>query len=137
MLSVNHLFNRNSILFVGSDQEHLRQLAVMVKKDGFDHFLAYDMTKARQTIVDESPDVIFIDWEHSQEIENLCGLCKQPYATIFVIAENDTDSEEVFKLLRLGVDDFLKKPIDQYELRAKVHLGIKLSKAFRLSLIHI
>ncbi|MGB0521715.1 MAG: hypothetical protein ACPGJS_02085 [Flammeovirgaceae bacterium] len=131
MLTINHLLSRKSILFIAPDNEYLSQLTFMVKKEGYAHFFATDMARAKQIIQQEKPDIVFVSWEFRREVENLRGICEQPYSSLVIIAEEHIGSKEVFETLENGADDFLRRPLDAYQMKGKVHLAFRLTNAMR------
>lgn len=130
-MSILNIIDRKSILFVGSDNAYISELTLMIKEEGFTYFYATDMLQARKVIQSEQPDMAFITWEFHQQMEDFKGLCRAPYTTLILIAKADASSQEIYETLTLGGDDYVKEPLDQYKLKSKVHLGIRLTKATR------
>ena len=133
MINVNKLINRKSILFVASDNEYISRLTLMIKDEGYAHFIANDMAKARKIIPQEKPDVVLVAWEYHKQAENFRGLCKQPYSTVIVMADEHITSKALYEILELGIDDYLQEPLDEYMIKGKMRLYLRLTQAMRIS----
>lgn len=131
MYALTNIFNQKSILFISPDNRFISQMTFMIKEEGYVHFYANEIKEAQKIILRESPDLVLVSWDFHKTIENLRGLCQQPYSPIMVIADEGTLNKDIYQVLEAGADDYLKRPLDRYKLLAKIHLGLRLSKAMR------
>lgn len=96
---------------------------------GFDVGVAHDGNTAWELLRDHAPSLAVIDWE----MPGLDGpeLCRRIRSTpalahLYVILLTARSSRsDVVSGLEAGADDYLVKPVDPHELRARVNVGAR------------
>lgn len=116
------------ILLADNDPEHLEKLAELVKRLGHQPETARKGPRAVDLLRGGDVDLAVLDWampdldatDVLREAGEEMGL--SPY-TIILTAENS--SEDVVGALDSGADDFIARPVDADELRARINVGVR------------
>src|SRR5271169_2209544 len=99
------------ILVAEDDMVSRRRLEVNLQSWGYDVVLAIDGNEALRTLQgDEAPR------------EAVRKLKKEPYVYIVMLTARDR-KEDVVQGLDAGADDYLTKPYDAHELKARLRAG--------------
>lgn len=125
--------NVGKVLIVENDLPTLRALEQVLARDGrWDIKTAPNASDALSLARSYLPDVILSDYD----MPGMDGfeLCQEVKAdpdlgvSLFVILTAFSDTPRKVKGLRLGVDDYLTKPVDAPELLAKVHAMLRIKR---------
>jgi len=114
--------NKPLILII-DDLKSNRMIIKKVLKDNYDFIEASDGLEALEIIKDFTPDIILIDaimpnldgFSTIKQIRNIKKYKRTPILMITSLS----DLKVKIKALEYGVNDFLTKPFDKYELRAR------------------
>jgi putative two-component system response regulator len=117
------------ILVVDDEDRNLRLMELLLTSFGYDVITASNGEEALEKVHDISPDVILLDvmmpkidgFEVAKRLKGEEGTKIIP--VVMVTALNEV--EDRVKALEAGADDFLNKPVDKTELRARVQSLIK------------
>jgi two-component system, cell cycle response regulator len=116
-------------VLVAEDDPMLRRiLRSWLESWGYDVTVAEDGAKAWQAIQAEpAPQLLILDW--MMPIMDGLELCrrlrqrdKSPYQYILLVTAKD-DKQDLVRGLEAGADDYLSKPFDRNELRARLRTG--------------
>ena len=123
------------ILIVDDDAATLKLLAKSMEKWGYTVAIAENGRKALEQLNDAKFDMIVSDWL-MPEMDGL-ELCHQVrsqdlkhYIYIILISGQDTRTD-VVRGLEGGVDDFITKPLNLDELKARLEIGARIIKLER------
>ncbi|MGR3502129.1 PP2C family protein-serine/threonine phosphatase [Pseudaestuariivita sp.] len=108
-----------------------RILTSSLKRWGFDVVEAASGTEAMALCEEALPDLVLSDWmmpgmdglEFCTAFRALCGDKHYGY---FILLTSKHEKDEVARGLETGADDFLTKPFDASELRARIRAGGRL-----------
>ena len=120
--------SRNKILIAEDDPVSRRVLQAFLAKWGFEVISATDGTEAARVLEsDDTPRLAILDWMMPGiEGPELCRRVRQrtdrPYTYILLLTAR-TQKEDIFRGFASGADDYLTKPFDSQELRARLHVG--------------
>ena len=120
--------SRNKILIAEDDPVSRRVLHAFLAKWGFEVISATDGTEAARVLEsDDTPRLAILDWMMPGiEGPELCRRVRQrtdrPYTYILLLTAR-TQKEDIFRGFASGADDYLTKPFDSQELRARLHVG--------------
>jgi two-component system, cell cycle response regulator len=116
------------ILIAEDDPHQARQLDVLVRSWGYDPVVVHDgLSAVRALHAPDSPRLVLLDWV----LPGLDGIrvCREvreeqdrPY-TYVVLVTGQGGRPERLAGLEAGADDFLAKPVDPPELRARLNAG--------------
>jgi sigma-B regulation protein RsbU (phosphoserine phosphatase) len=121
-----------SILVVDDSKAQRVMLAATLKRWGYLVKQAQDGMEALALCKQEVFDIILSDWM----MPNLTGiefcaafrkLDKAAY-TYFILLTSKTEKNEIAHGLEIGADDFLSKPVDSSELKARIRAGLRMTK---------
>ena len=118
------------VLVVDDSKLQRKLLSIALKKWGFEVTEAEGGEEALGLAAQNRPDLVLCDWmmpgmsglELCQRFRELDG---DEY-TYFILLTSKSDKEEVARGLDSGADDFLSKPVDNNELRARITAGERL-----------
>ena len=123
------------ILLVEDDATTLALLEKSLLKWGYETVTATDGSKAMSVLEQTQVDMIVSDWLMPRM--NGLELCEQVrnlelnhYIYIILISAQDTRTD-VVRGLEGGVDDFIAKPLNLEELRARLEIGVRVIKLER------
>lgn len=121
-----------SILVVDDSASYRFLLVNLLKKWNFSVFEAENGEEALDILADNSINMVISDWEMPvMDGLKLCSTIRKNYSDRYIYLVLITVRQSVEDLitgLDVGADDFLSKPINQSELRARLHAGERILK---------
>ena len=125
--------NRSRVLVVDDDPLSRKLLEEVLDSAGYEVDGASDGHEALGRVRVHRPDVVVTDWQMPKmDGLTLCRILKGTDETRFtyvIMASTLGETEAKVTGLETGADDYLVKPIDPVELRARVRVGLRLQKA--------
>jgi len=118
------------ILVVDDDRFILEFVKIVLTKEGFEVLSADNGQKGLDIAIKEKPDIILADL--MMPVMDGAELCKKVKSipslneTLFLVLSAKTDKNDRIKLLNLGADDFITKPVSKGELIAKINAFIRI-----------
>jgi two-component system, cell cycle response regulator len=119
---------KKRILVAEDDPVSRRLLEVFLVKWGFEVVLATTGVQALQLLERmDAPRLALLDWmmpgmEGVQVCQKLREFKDRPYVYVMLLTAR-TQKEDLLQGLESGADDYLTKPFDSQELRARLHVG--------------
>ncbi|WP_348541091.1 PP2C family protein-serine/threonine phosphatase [Thalassococcus arenae] len=118
------------ILVVDDSRLQLRILSSMLEKWGFEVIQADSGRQALDLCRQSPPDIVLSDWI----MPGMTGLdlCQAFRARsvgnfgYFILLTSKSDKEDIARGLDAGADDFLTKPVNPAELRARINAGARI-----------
>ncbi|NRB04007.1 MAG: fused response regulator/phosphatase [Rhodobacteraceae bacterium] len=118
---------KEQVLVIDDSALQRRILCSAVKRWGFDVLEAASGEEAVQLCKQAKPDVVLCDWM-------MPGMTGLEFCTIFremtadrygyfILLTSKSEKEDVAQGLQSGADDFLSKPVNNHELRARIASG--------------
>lgn len=112
------------VLLVDESRLQRRILSAALKRDGFDVWEAGSAEEALEICAKHMPDLVLADWilpdrDGYDFCEAFRGIPTE-YYRYFVILTAKSEKDQVVQALKQGADDFLLKPVDAHELRARM-----------------
>lgn len=115
------------VLIVDDSRLQRKILSSSVKRWGFEVFEADSAESALEMCTELQPDLVLSDWmmpgmnglEFCNAFRDLSG---ERYG-YFILLTSKSEKDEVAMGLEAGADDFLTKPVDANELRARITAG--------------
>jgi CheY-like chemotaxis protein len=118
------------LLIAEDDPVSRRVLEASLRKWGYDLVVACDGDQAWQALTEPGPpDLAILDWmmpgmDGVEVCRRLRGLpARRPVYVILLTAKGGR--EDIVEGLQAGADDYITKPFDRDELRARVQVGIR------------
>lgn len=133
--TAEHTTRPASILIVDDSRDNRNLLAVMLGNEGFELLTAASGEEALAIIARSAPNLVLLDvLMPGMDGCEVAGAIKDNPATrtipvIMVTAHDDRDARRA--CLAAGVEDFLTKPVDQFELCMRVRNLLRLHAAIR------
>lgn len=120
------------ILVVDDESANVELLKVLLKREGYVVVTASDGQQALDMVEREHPDLVLMDvmmpklsgFEVCDQIKQNKATRLTPVVLITALAE----SEDRIQGINAGADDFLTKPVNQHELRARVNSLVRLKR---------
>jgi diguanylate cyclase (GGDEF)-like protein len=119
---------KKRILIAEDDPVSRRLLEVFLLKWGFEVVVATNGTDALQLLERmDAPRLAVLDWmmpglEGVQVCQKLRAATDRPYVYVLLLTAR-AQKEDLLHGLECGADDYLTKPFDAQELRARLHVG--------------
>ncbi len=111
------------ILIVEDDDLMVKILEFIITKEGYLLFIAKDGIEAIKMLEEHKPDMLITDimlpYKSGLEIINYTKQ-NSPNVRIIVISALGGEERTVAEAFELGVDDFISKPFNPYELILRV-----------------
>ncbi|MCW8842399.1 MAG: fused response regulator/phosphatase [Rhodobacteraceae bacterium] len=123
------------VLLVDDSRLQRRILSASLKRDGYEVLEAGSGQEALDICRKYAPDLVLSDWmmpgmdglEFCRAFRALSG---ERYG-YFILLTSKSEKAEVVKGLESGADDFLSKPVNVHELRARINAGDRILKMQR------
>lgn len=128
-----------NILIAEDDRISARILDHHIKKWGYETKLAHDGQEAWQILETDQPEMALLDWV-MPEINGLeiCRRLRQKnrhkefeYTYIILLTAKD-ERDDLIQGLNSGADDYVTKPFDLLELKARLNAGRRIVELYRL-----
>ena len=120
---------RPKILVVDDEERNLRLMEAMLIPLGYDVIPAHNGLEALEKVQTSPPDVILLDIMMPEmdgyEVAIKLKADEESKIIPIVMITALKDLEDRVKALEAGADDFLSKPVDKTELRARVQSLLK------------
>lgn len=119
---------KNKVLIAEDDPISRRLLEVFLAKWGYDVVVVTTGTEALQLLLrNNAPRLAVLDWmmpglEGVQVCQRIREQKDRPYTYLLLLTAR-TQKEDLLRGLESGADDYLTKPFDAQELRARLHVG--------------
>src|SRR3989339_192226 len=126
---------RHKILIADDDIETLELIELALKQDEHEIITTFDGSSALKKAQEIKPDLVLLDCDMpNMNGYDVCKNIKKDHSTCFipVILLSGTRTKVYDKIvgLQVGADDYMVKPFDSDELRARVTHSIQRSKEF-------
>ena len=118
----------NRILIAEDDPVSRRMLEAFLQKSGYQVVTAVDGVDALRILEsEEAPALAVLDWmmpglEGPQVCQRVRARPDRPYTYILLLTGR-SQKDDLLRGLESGADDYLTKPFDAAELRARLHVG--------------
>jgi two-component system cell cycle response regulator len=118
----------NRILIAEDDPVSRRMLEAFLQKWGYHVVAAADGVDALRILESEdAPELAILDWmmpglEGPQVCQRVRAHPDRPYVYILLLTAR-SQKDDLLRGLESGADDYLTKPFDAQELRARLHVG--------------
>jgi two-component system, cell cycle response regulator len=119
------------ILIAEDDPVSRRALETFLRKWGYQVTVACDGVQAWDALQQEgAPKMALLDWmmpgmDGVQVCEEVRKRAPEPYVYILLLTAKDR-KEDVIKGIEAGADDYLTKPFDMHELKARLRTGARI-----------
>ncbi|HLY61472.1 MAG TPA: response regulator [Terriglobia bacterium] len=119
------------ILIAEDDPASRRLLQVMLQKWNFDVDVATNGAEAWQMLQSEAaPRIAILDWmmpemDGIQVCQKIRELRAEPYTYVILLTARG-QKEDVVEGIEAGADDYLSKPFDSGELKARLRSGMRI-----------
>lgn len=127
---------RPLILIVDDSRDNINVIEAMLEPHGFDYFTLSDPTGIHDAMQFRTPDLVLLDLYMPQQsgLETLRGLKKDARfeSTPVIMLTGESDKEMLSLCLDAGAMDYLNKPVDPVELRARIRSALKIATLNRL-----
>ena len=120
--------DQRRVLIAEDDPVSRHMLESFLKKWGYEVISASDGTEALRILQGpHAPQLAVLDWMMpGMEGPEVCRRMREhpdwPYVYILLLTAR-TQKTDILRGLESGVDDYLTKPFDSQELRARIHVG--------------
>lgn len=118
------------ILIIEDDTEIARLTEMYLQSEGYQTTIVYDGCEAISAIKESSPDLILLDLMlPGVDGFDICAQARQFYSgPIIVLTAREDEISEV-SLLKLGADDYLRKPAKPHIMSARIEALLRRTKA--------
>lgn len=119
-----------AILVVDDSKSYRFLLVSLLRKWNFTVFEAEDGQQALEMINQHAINMVISDWEMPvMDGVTLCSVIRQQAAERYIylmLVTARQSVEDIITGLKAGADDFLSKPVNQNELHARLHAGMRI-----------
>ncbi|MHA6324467.1 PP2C family protein-serine/threonine phosphatase [Roseivivax sp. CAU 1753] len=123
------------VLIVDDSAAQLMVLARLVGRWGYEVMQARSGAEALRIAAEHAPDLVLSDWimpgmDGIAFCRQFRGLCGDHFA-YFILLSSRSEKSEIAQGLDAGADDYLSKPVNPQELRARIHAADRLVRMQR------
>jgi two-component system cell cycle response regulator len=115
------------ILIVDDDEEYLKLLRMILERQGHVVFEAANGLQAWNQLQSETIPLVITDWMLPEldgvELTKRIRKANLPYYTYLILLTAKKTLNDIVDGLEAGVDDYLTKPFDVSEFRARIGIG--------------
>lgn len=121
---------RHKLLIVDDDLLLQEQLAWALKND-FDLVQCHDRDSARQSAVEERPDLVLLDLHLpptnalADGLQNINEIRRADSQAVIIVMTGDENAEAPLQAVEAGAYDYFRKPIDMRELRIIINRALE------------
>jgi sigma-B regulation protein RsbU (phosphoserine phosphatase) len=113
------------VLVVDDSRLQLKLMQTMLSRFGFEILTAESGQQALEIYTDKRPDLVISDWMMPGMTGlDLCRACRalaQEGYAYFILLTSKSEKDDVARGFDAGADDFLTKPVNAHELRARIN----------------
>ena len=123
------------IMVVESNRTSRKAMVKYLKTRGHEVMEIPSGAKALRKLRVDAVDIILMDVSSftAGKMEEMVSIVRESETPIAVIVMVAFDSEEaILKMVRMGIDDFILKPVNPLQLEARIELAIKALKSRRI-----
>lgn len=130
MSNCTKLIDMVKILIADDDQISLIMLDRALINTGYEVVKVSDGQAALEILKQEyPPQIAILDWNMPKmdglEVVKIVRKSEKPIPLYIIMLTSHNSREYLMKSLEAGIDDYMIKPFQKYELIARVKLGIK------------
>ncbi len=127
----------SKLLLADDDHSTLQTVLSHVESLDIEIIYANNGQKAIELAIDEQPDLILMDWQMPvmngiEAIDILLSEEMTKEIPVIVISGVMVESQNLEQALVQGAVDFIRKPLDRYELRARLNSSLRIRKQYQI-----
>lgn len=115
-------FRKQKVLVVDDEEQNVRLLSRIIQTEGHDVITAYNGKEALEKFAEHSPDLVLLDviMPEMNGYEVCWQLKQKPHFVPVVLITALDSPEHKIRGIKVGADDFLNKPFNVEELKARI-----------------
>ena len=119
---------KNNVFLIDDDKNILTSVSMLLETEGFKVSTFSDGETGLKAILENSPDIAVVDIKMPRldGIELLKKLRKTSNIPVIFLTSKDTEIDELLGL-KIGADDYIKKPFNIDEMKKSIDTLLKLS----------
>jgi sigma-B regulation protein RsbU (phosphoserine phosphatase) len=115
------------VLLIDDDPTSLMFLSAVLRKQGHEVLTASNAGEGFRLILERQASLVISDWNMPEmpgpELCRKIRSARLPHYVYFILLSVRSDKDSLLEGLEAGADDFLVKPVDPAELRARLRAG--------------
>ena len=121
---------RLSIVIIDDDKAICKLLKYELALHKFDVYLAKNGRAGIKLAKRKKPDVILLDWVMpGKDGVEVCSILRNqdnPISHYIILLTGKSDKNDITRGLNSGADDYIIKPYDKDELKARMNVGLRI-----------
>ena len=103
-----------------------RQISTFLGNDGYETKVYLDGESALADFTSYSPDLVLLDYFlPGMNAPEVCISMRKISDTPMIVLSGNTQTSDKIRMLELGADDYIEKPFDPDELKARIHAVLR------------
>ena len=103
-----------------------RQISTFLGNDGYETKVYLDGESALADFTSYSPDLVLLDYFlPGMNAPEVCISIRKISDTPMIVLSGNTQTSDKIRMLELGADDYIEKPFDPDELKARIHAVLR------------
>lgn len=103
-----------------------RQISTFLGNDGYETKVYLDGESALVDFTSYSPDLVLLDYFlPGMNAPEVCISMRKISDTPMIVLSGNTQTSDKIRMLELGADDYIEKPFDPDELKARIHAVLR------------
>ena len=117
---------KQKLMIIEDNMVTARQISTFLGNDGYETKVYLDGESALTDFTDYSPDLVLLDYFlPGMNGPEVCLKIRKITATPIIVLSGNTKTADKIRMLELGADDYIEKPFDPGELKARIHAVLR------------
>ena len=117
---------KQKLMIIEDNMVTARQISTFLGNDGYETKVYLDGESALVDFTSYSPDLVLLDYFlPGMNAPEVCISMRKISDTPMIVLSGNTQTSDKIRMLELGADDYIEKPFDPDELKARIHAVLR------------
>ena len=117
---------KQKLMIIEDNMVTARQISTFLGNDGYETKVYLDGESALADFTSYSPDLVLLDYFlPGMNAPEVCISIRKISDTPMIVLSGNTQTSDKIRMLELGADDYIEKPFDPDELKARIHAVLR------------
>ena len=117
---------KQKLMIIEDNMVTARQISTFLGNDGYETKVYLDGVSALADFTSYSPNLVLLDYFlPGMNAPEVCISMRKIADTPMIVLSGNTQTSDKIRMLELGADDYVEKPFDPGELKARIHAVLR------------